>query len=90
MEAEDAQHNTPWQGLTARQIHPMSCEKQRTPTPGLVYADPVGRFECAPAADTFTGEYLSVLELRVMAAHLSTALDTVTRELNERAGRGTR
>lgn len=96
MEAEDAQHNTPWQGLTASQIHPPSYEKRRTPmneyatTSGLLYMDPVGRFECSPAADTFSGEHLSVLELRVMAAYLSTALDAVTRELNERTGRSTR
>lgn len=59
------------------------------PEPGLVYADPAGRFECKPAADTFTGEHLSVLELRVLAAHLSTALDTATRELIKRTGRNT-
>lgn len=124
MEAEDARHNTPPQGLTASQIYPPSFEDVRTPeaylrdqldrdrlhpelagavrvvlnrlsahevlapaptpTPGIVYSDPVGRFECTPATDTFTGEHLSVLELRVLAAHLATALDTVNRELKRR------
>lgn len=50
----------------------------------LAYADPAGKFECNPAGPAFTGENLTVLELRVMAAHLATALDTVNAELKRR------
>lgn len=50
----------------------------------LAYADPAGRFECNPSASAFTGEHLSVLELRVLAAHLATGLDNVNAELKKR------
>lgn len=54
--------------------------------PGLTYQDPAGKFECNPSTLPFSGESLPTLELRVMAAHLSTALDNVNAELKKRQG----
>jgi hypothetical protein len=54
------------------------------PEPGIVYADPTSRFECKPADSAWTGEYLSLLELRVMRAHLLTALDNTNAALRQK------
>jgi hypothetical protein len=65
-----------------------ALERLRPKPEGLAYADPAGHFECNPAGSSFTGEGLSILELRVLAAHLATALDTVNDELNKRRAFG--
>jgi hypothetical protein len=62
----------------------VSLREAVTPEPGLVYADPQGNFECTPADSAWTGEYLSLLELRVMRAHLLTALDNTNKALREK------
>lgn len=52
---------------------------------GVTYCEPTGSFVARPDRQTWIDNapqnYLSVLELRVMAAHLSTALDNVTAAL---------
>lgn len=61
------------------------------PEPGLFYADPQGRFECKPAEAAWREaalnslEMLSVLELRVMSAHITTALDNITKVLGRKS-----
>lgn len=58
------------------------------PEPGLIYADPFGRFECKPAEAAWLennpDQYLGALEFRVMIAHLKTALDNAEHALSRK------
>jgi hypothetical protein len=59
------------------------------PTQGISYTDPGGSWTCVPTHPTWrqhaqSPDGPSVLELRVMAAHLSTALDHVTLALHSK------
>jgi hypothetical protein len=64
------------------------AEGPSAPEPSLVYADPFGRFECKPAeASWLEGQpqqFLSWLELRVMRAHLLTALNNANAALRRK------
>lgn len=81
-------------GQDAERLAPVELA---VPTPGLVYADPQARFECKPAEAAWrehainASEMYSLLELRVMSAHLATALDNITKVLTRKiATEGTR
>lgn len=63
------------------------------PEQGLSYTDPSGNYTCVPSHENWrthaqSPDGPSVLELRVMAAHLATALDNVTQALRAKGVMG--
>lgn len=56
------------------------------PTPGLTYAGPDGWWGRPAEKESFAAlvPVLSILDLRVLSAHLATALDNVTKALHEK------